>query len=117
MAIKETSDENLIFELLESDCVILKYHTDACGEVCEKLRIVYQELSDDSRYDDILFLRINADNNPIALKHIQEKKQPIMNIYHKGDLVECRTVDTRGRIEDLLDKLIDFRDGDTTNHD
>jgi hypothetical protein len=117
MAIKETSDENLIFELLESDCVILKYHSDTCGEVCEKLRIVYRELSEDSRYRDIMFLRINADDNPIALKHIQEKKQPIMNIYHKGDLVECRTVDSRTRIEGLLDKLIDFRAGDSTSHE
>lgn len=117
MAIKETSDENLIFELLAHDRVILKYHTDKCGEICEKLRVVYQQLSDDSRYQDILFLRINADNNPIALKHIQEKKQPIMNIYHKGNLVECRTVDTRDLIENLLGKLIHFRTGDSKSHD
>ncbi|MDQ3073813.1 MAG: thioredoxin family protein [Bacteroidota bacterium] len=108
MAVKETSDDRLIFELLNNERVILKYHTDTCGEICLKLKVVYDELSEGGIYNDIAFLRINADNNPIALKHINERKQPIMNIYHNGFLVECRTVDTKERIEDLLNKLATF---------
>ncbi|MGZ5245301.1 MAG: thioredoxin domain-containing protein, partial [Bacteroidia bacterium] len=64
MAVKETSDDNLIFELIEHPRVILKYHTDTCGEICRKLKVVFEELSNSKDYKDITFLRINADNNP-----------------------------------------------------
>ncbi|MGZ5242284.1 MAG: thioredoxin family protein [Bacteroidia bacterium] len=105
MAVIETSDDNLIFELIEHDRVILKYHTDSCGEICRKLKVVFEELSNEKEYKDITFLRINADNNPIAKKHIENRKQPIMNIYHNGYLIECRTVGTKDKMEDLLLKL------------
>jgi hypothetical protein len=106
MTVKETSDENLIFELLENELVILKYITDACGEICVKLRVVYEDLSKEEKYESITFLLINADDNPIAKKQIEERKQPIMNIYNCGSLIECRTVDTKDKIEMLLDKLL-----------
>ncbi len=105
MAVKETSDENLIFELIEHERVVLKYYTDSCGKLCEELKTIFRKLSDSADYNDITFLLINADNNPIAKKQIEKKKQPIMNIYHAGVLVECRTVDTEDRIKELLDKL------------
>lgn len=108
MAVKETSDKFLIFELIDSDLVILKYHTDHCGLPCQRLKPVYEKLSDTKKYRDVAFLRINADENPAALKVIEAKKQPVMNIYYKGALLECRTVKNRARMIDMLDKLMNY---------
>lgn len=105
MAVIETSDVNLIFDILKNQRVVLKYHTDSCGELCLKLKVIFDELSGHEEFSGIKFLRINADDNPIAAKHIREKKQPIMNIYYNGDLIECRTVGTKERIKELLEKL------------
>ena len=106
MAVRETSDENLIIELLLNERVILKYQTDSCGKICEDLKEIFIATSSDKDYKDITFLRINADNNPIARKHIEKRKQPIMNIYLKGMLLECRTVGTKEKMQELLDKLV-----------
>ena len=106
MAVIETSDQQLIFDLLEYKRVILKFHNDACGKVCQELKIVYEELSEEKAYKGITFLRLNGDDNPIAKKYLEEKKQPIMNIYLDGVLIECRTVGSRQLIEKLLDKLL-----------
>lgn len=105
MAVRETSDENLIIELIKNERVILKYHTDTCGKVCEELKEIYTNFGNNEEYSDITFLRINADDNIIARKHIEKRMQPIMNIYLKGMLLECRTVDTKEKIKELLDKL------------
>ena len=57
MAVIETSDENLIFELLEHERVVLKYHTDSCGEICLKLKVIFEELSKDKQYKGIFFFK------------------------------------------------------------
>lgn len=108
MAVTETSDKLLIFELIDNERVILKYHTDHCGIPCQRLKPVYEKLSDAKKYKGIAFFRINADDNPAALKVIETKKQPVMNIYYKGALLECRTVKNRARMIDMLDILLNY---------
>jgi hypothetical protein len=106
MAVTETSDSFLFLQVAENDRVILKYHTNDCGEACIKFKPVYTELSNDPRYISVVFLVINADNNPRAKERILEKKQPVITIYYKGKLMDSRHSSTKEGVEVLLEELL-----------
>ncbi|MFC5271349.1 thioredoxin family protein [Adhaeribacter terreus] len=109
MPVKQTNDVELLVETAKNACVILKYHTDECGEPCLKLVPVYENLSDNPKYHDIVFLRINADNNPVAKNFIINKRAPIVTIYHNGRLLESRTADNEEEMIQMLDMLLNER--------
>ncbi|MGZ3904305.1 MAG: thioredoxin family protein [Bacteroidia bacterium] len=106
MAVIETSDSFLFLQVSENDRVILKYHTEACGDPCIKFIPVFRELSEDVKYKDIIFLVIDADDNPKAKKHILDKKQPVITIYFKGKLLDSRHTSSREGVEELLEELL-----------
>ena len=106
MAVKETTDSFLFLQVAENDRVILKYHTDDCGEACINFRPDYKELSEDPHYKNIVFLVIDADKNPMAKKRILDKNQPVITIYHKGKLLNSRHASTKEGVKVLLEELL-----------
>ena len=106
MAVTETTDSFLFLQVAENERVILKYHTDDCGEACVNFRPIYKELSEDPRYKNIVFLVINADENPMAKKRILDKSQPVITIYLKGRLLDSRHASTKEGVVTLLEELL-----------
>ena len=106
MAVAETHDSFLFLQVAEHDRVILKYHTKDCGEPCVKFIPIFEKLSRDARYKDIIFLVIDADDNPKAKERILEKKQPVITIYFKGKLLDSRHASTKEGVEELLEELL-----------
>lgn len=109
MAVKETTDSLLFLQVSQFDYVILKYDTDECGATCEDFRPIYQHLSELPEYKNVLFLTIDAENNPVAKRHILLKKQPVITIYFKGRLLNSAHASTREGVEILLEKLIQHK--------
>src|SRR5687767_11086047 len=101
MAVSETTDEFLFLQVSDNDLVILKYHTDDCGAACTDFIPIYEEASNDTKYKKVIFLTIDAENNPVAKKRILEKKQPVITIYSKGRLLDSRHASTRDGLEVL----------------
>lgn len=108
MPVKETSDEYLFLQVAENDRVILKYHTNDCGKPCIDFIPIFEGLSNDERYKGIIFLVIDADNNPTAKQYILDKQQPVITIYHKGLLLDSRHASTKEGVEELLAELLKF---------
>lgn len=106
MPVTETTDSFLFLQVAENDRVILKYHTDDCGEACINFRPIYDSLSNDNHYQNIVFLVIDADNNPMAKKRILDKNQPVITIYFKGRLLDSRHASTKEGVEILLEELL-----------
>jgi thioredoxin 1 len=107
MAVQETTDAFLFLQVAENDLVILKYHTDNCGTKCIDFIPIYEEMSNDFKYKDVIFLTINAEDNPMAKKRILDKKQPVITIYSKGRLLDSRHASTKEGVEILLQELLD----------
>src|SRR5688500_11524106 len=99
MAVQETTDAFLFLQVAENDLVILKYHTDDCGSACIEFVPVYREISDDPKYKNVIFLTINAENNPMAKRRILDKKQPVITIYSKGRLLDSRHISSKEGVE------------------
>src|SRR5688572_5680526 len=106
MAVTHTTDAHLVLEIASHQSVILKYHTDDCGETCKRLLPIYEALSHQKEYADIVFLRIDADENPVAKKFILLKKQPIVSLYHKGRLLETKHVGSEAEMVELLEVIL-----------
>jgi thioredoxin 1 len=107
MAVHETSDAYLFLQVAENDLVILKYHTDDCGKACIDFIPVYEEISEDPAYKDVVFLTINAEDNPMAKRRILDKRQPVITIYSKGRLLDSRHASSKEGVEELLKELMD----------
>jgi hypothetical protein len=106
MPVTETSDSFLFLQVAENDRVILKYHSNECGEPCINFIPVYKELSNDPQYKDVVFLVIDADHNPKAKERILDKRQPVITIYYKGQLLDSRHSSTKEGVEELLEELL-----------
>lgn len=106
MPVTETSDAYLFLQVAENDRVILKYHTNDCGEACVNFIPVFQELSNDVKYKDVVFLVIDADNNPKAKRRILDKRQPVITLYFKGQLLDSRHVSSKEGVEEILQNLL-----------
>src|SRR5688572_1642752 len=109
MPVNQTTDINLLVETAKNPCIILKYHSYACGEPCDRLVPVFEGLSELPQYSQIAFFQINADNNPVAKNFILHKKAPIVTIYHKGRLLESRSANTKDEMVELLNLLLNQR--------
>ena len=107
MPVTETSDAFLFLQVTENPLVILKYHTDDCGTACKEFIPIYEQISEDPRYRDVLFLTINAENNPVAKRRILDVRQPVITIYSKGRLLDSRHTSSREGVEELLQELME----------
>lgn len=107
MKVTETTDSLLFMQVAQNDRIILKYHTDACGDLCIKFIPIYLELSEDPEYKEIIFLTIDAEHNPVAKEKILNKKQPVMTIYFKGRLLDSSHASTKEGLITLLRELLD----------
>lgn len=106
MPVTKTTDSLLFLQVSEYDRVILKYHTDECGELCKKFIPIYSEFSNLPKYKDIHFLTIDGEENPVAKNYILSKKQPVITIYLKGKLLNSRHESTKEGLEEMLQDLL-----------
>ncbi len=100
--IKSTNDDLRKF-VYDKQYVIVKFDTEDDCAVCEEIAPVFERLSDD--YKNITFVRMNADDNPVAKKLIIKEKKPFIGIYKEGLLVECGLVSTENALSIMLNKL------------
>ena len=107
MAVTETTDAFLFLQVADNNLVILKYHTDDCGKVCQEFIPIYEDFSNDPKYHNVVFLTINAEDNPVAKKRILDKQQPVITIYSKGRLLDSRHASTKDGLRKLLQELLE----------
>lgn len=106
MAVTLTTDSYLFLQVAENDRVVLRYHTDDCGEPCQKFIPIYDQLSEDPKYKSIIFLSVDGEQNPIAKRRILDKNQPVITVYFKGRLLDSRHTTSKEGVEELLNDLL-----------
>ncbi len=104
MAIVCANDDNLREHIRDHNCVFVTYMTPSC-EVCKSLMPSIRLLSQQPDYQNIHFVEIDADENPVAKIEMQEKQLPFVVTYKKGLLIECATVSTEYDVKYKLNKL------------
>lgn len=106
MAIVKESDDLELRTLIHShDQVIVKFIDDKC-EICKELAPKYEEMANEKKYKSILFLRIDAKENPVSSKEVKVSGTPFFAIYKKGRLIECGLIEEASGIKHMLEQLL-----------
>ncbi|SHI82250.1 hypothetical protein SAMN02745146_1615 [Hymenobacter daecheongensis DSM 21074] len=104
----DTDDAGLRRYTHEHLKVFAKFTSDNCA-TCELLAPPFAKFSDDELFRSILFLRLASEENPVALKLMQDKVAPFFVSYCQGQLLECDSLTTEAEVYDMLQRLRHFR--------
>ncbi len=101
LQLQEATDADLRQLIYSRHCVLVKYVDENCT-VCKTLAPHLERLANDPRYIHVLFLRVNAAENPVAKASVAFTKAPFIAAYCNGRLLHCETVVTEGQVEEIL---------------
>ena len=87
--------------------VFAKFTSDDCA-LCQALSPPFAKFANDPRNTGSLFVRPNADENPVAKQLMQEKVAPFFVSYCQGRLLECDALTEEAQVLAQLERLRAF---------
>ena len=103
--IQNATDADLRQLVFEHEHVIVKFIDQECS-ICKSLAPSFEELSRLPNYNEVLFLRMDAKENPVSLKEVQFSRAPFIATYKKGILQDCGLVSSKAEILEMLERLL-----------
>ena len=104
MAVEITTDEHIAKQLETHPKVVLKYYADWCGS-CKLFSPKYKRLSNDERYNGIVFLDIDAEHNPDARKLAGVDTLPFFATFRNGELLSAKSTAKEETLLEMLNEL------------
>ncbi|GGK76769.1 hypothetical protein GCM10011405_25740 [Rufibacter glacialis] len=105
MAIQTSSDKELRSIIFEKERVIVKFIDEEC-QICKALAPSFSTFSEDPKYQDITFLKMDAAENPVSSKEVKLTGTPFFAIYFKGTLRDCALLSSEEDVRKYLDRLV-----------
>lgn len=90
-------------EAIQKDKVLIKYYADWCGS-CRLLAPKFKRLSEDSRFEGVDFLEINAEQNELARKKAGVTNLPFIALFSKGNLLAAAATSKEETIVEMLNQ-------------
>ncbi len=84
--------------------LFIKYRGQNDCKECEKINSLLEIISRETKYNQIKFVRMQPENNPVAERHIKKNKA-FVAAFKDGLLVECAVVSSEQEIRKILDNL------------
>lgn len=84
--------------------VVVKYYADWCGS-CKLFSPKFKRLSDDDRFKEVVFLDVNAEQNPEARKIAGVSTLPYFAVFKDGILLDAKSTSKEEVLLDMLSKL------------
>jgi thiol-disulfide isomerase/thioredoxin len=104
MAVDLVTDENFEELIKSNPKVVVKYFADWCGS-CRLFAPKFKRLSNEEKNQHIVFLDINAENNPKARSMSDVKNLPTFAIFENGQFVEAVSTNKEETVVELIGKL------------
>lgn len=106
--ILNTDDDGLRRYVHDHLKVFAKFTSSNC-DTCERLAPPFARFADDAEFEDILFLRLDSDQNPVAKKMMADKIAPFFVAYCQGRLLTCDTLTTEQEVRAMLETLRQYQ--------
>ena len=87
MAVQTATDQDFNSLLGDNEDVVVKFYADWCGN-CRLFAPKYKRVSNEEEMQDVLFLDVNAEENPEKRKMAGVDNLPFMAFFKNGELVE-----------------------------
>ncbi|MFN3952037.1 MAG: thioredoxin family protein [Thermaurantimonas sp.] len=104
MAVTIANDENFNQLLSENEKVVVKYYADWCG-ACKMFAPKFRRVSEEDQYKNVLFVDVNAEENPNARHAAGVDNLPFLAIFKNGKLIEGSASGKEEYLKKLLEKL------------
>ncbi|QIX63141.1 thioredoxin family protein [Hymenobacter lutimineralis] len=102
--ITDTNDEGLRRYVHDHLKVFVKFTSSNC-DICELLAPAFAKFADDAEFEDILFMRLDSDQNPVAKKMMADKIAPFFVAYCQGRVLTCDTLTSEPQVRAMLEML------------
>ena len=104
MSVIECVDKDFSDSLSANDKVVVKYFANWCGS-CKLFSPKYKRLSNDDRFSDVVFLDVNAEDNPVARKIGGVDNLPFFAVFKNGELVEGVATSKEDKLVEMLNSI------------
>jgi thioredoxin 1 len=104
MEVQEAHDATIQELLAAHPKVVVKYYADWCGS-CRLFHPKYKRLGSSEQFKDIVFLNINAEENPEARKLAGVDNLPFFATFRDGKLLEGSATSKEEYLVTMLEKL------------
>ncbi|CAI8232631.1 MAG: Thioredoxin-like protein [Bacteroidia bacterium] len=104
MSVIECVDKDFSDSLSANDKVVVKYFANWCGS-CKLFSPKYKRLSNDDRFSDVVFLDVNAEDNPVARKLGGVDNLPFFAVFKNGELVEGVATSKEDKLVEMLNSI------------
>lgn len=105
MAVILSNDADFQQQIQQNEKVVIKFYADWCGS-CKLFAPKFKKLSDKEEYSSILFLDINAEENPNARKLANVKNLPTIATFKNGQLIESVSTSNENYVMKMLADLM-----------
>lgn len=105
MAVNIATDQDFGQLLAQNKRVVVKYYADWCG-ACRLFSPKYKRMSDNEKYSDVLFLDVNAEENPEARKLGGVSNLPFFAVFKDGKLVNGDFTAKEEGVTALIDSIL-----------
>ncbi len=104
MGITETDDTGLRQLVHEHPKAFAMFTAAQCA-IGEQLRPIFELFATNQAYAGIAFLRLNADQNPVAKQVMAQQSAPFFVTYNQGRLLHCDALYTEQQVRAMLHAL------------
>jgi thiol-disulfide isomerase/thioredoxin len=102
--VQQSSDSDFDEIINKSPKVVVKYYADWCG-TCKLFAPKFRRLSEDARFEGVLFVEINAEENPLARKKANVNNLPFIATFENGKLKEGYATGKEDAVVEMISKL------------
>jgi thiol-disulfide isomerase/thioredoxin len=104
MATIISNDLDFQQNITQNPLVIVKYHADWCGN-CRLISPKYKNLSEDPQNSSVIFLEVNAEENPNARAKAGVNNLPFFATFKNGELQDTLAASKEESVVALISQL------------
>lgn len=104
MPVSKTNDSEFKDILQDNPLVAIKFYADWCGS-CKLIAPKFRRLSDSETYNEVVFLDVNAEENPEIRKWAGVNNLPFFAMVKNGEIINADFTSKIENVENMLTQL------------